>query len=741
MAQPSPSSAAPRQFAAWLSFAGFALLALLAYWPCLRGELLWDDPAHVTRLGLQNLRGLARIWFEVGATQEYYPVLHSAFWFEHRLWGDAVMPYHVLNVLLHAANAALLASLMRRLGATPRVAWLGGALFTLHPACVESVAWITEQKNTLSLLFYLAAAQAYLDFAAKGGARRWLTAWILFLLALGAKTMTVTLPPALVVVAWWRYEKLEWRRDVRPLVPWFVTALLAGLVTSHVESSIVGAESVVPDLSLWHRVLLAARIFWFYIGTLLWPANLTFFYPLWDVAKEASGWIAGLVSGVALLALACACRHRSRAPLALLLLYGGTLFPVLGFFKVFGFSFSYVADHFPYLAIPIAIGAAAAGLRSLWNRITAPSALGTGLAVALVLGLGALTFRQSSLYQSDLVLFRANVAANPSSWMGHHVLAHALAKLPDRRAEAIEHYRRAMALSDRPEPRAALAALLVQEPGNREEAIRLLEEALRNRPTYAEAHVTLANELMADPSRRPGAIAHYETALRLRPKFGLALVGLAQALAQTPGRETEAIVRLEEALRVMPDVVPLHFHLANVLASQPSRALEAIAHYRQVLQLDPGSSLVHYNLANVLARTGDAGAAVEHYEAALRAEPNSAEIHANFANALATLPGRLPDAFTHYQRALELNPTLPWVHYNVALQLSRAAELADDALQHVEEAVRLKPDYLEALNLLGILHAQQGRPDQARAAWQRALQVDPNFEPARRNLGVLDARR
>jgi protein O-mannosyl-transferase len=685
------------------------LLAVLAavtfaiYAPCLSGDFLWDDPAHVTRLGLQDWRGLGRIWFEIGATQEYYPVLHSAFWIEHRWWGDAPLPYHVVNVLLHLGNCVLLAAVLRRLFAglgrpLPKWGplggeWLAAALLAVHPACVESVAWITEQKNTLSTLLSLAATWCWFGFVARGGARRYAVALGLFLLALGAKTMTVTLPPAFLVIAWWKHGRLDWRRDLRPLLPWFAAAVLAGLVTARVEGDFVGADQVVPDLSLVQRTLLAARIFWFYVGTLLWPAKLTFFYPLWDVAREATGWVPHLLAGVGILGAAWWARRRDRAPLALLLLYGGTLFPVLGFFKVFGFSFSYVADHFPYQAIPIGLAGLALVL-ARWGR-AAPGVILVVLAV--------LTFRQSGLYRSDLVLFQANVATNPSSWMGHHVLAHALARAGDR-AGAMAHYRRAIELSNRPEPRAALAALLVREPGFRDEAIGLYEAALRVRPTYAEAHVGLANELVVEPARRADAIAHYETALQLRPKFGLARDNLALALAQVPGREADALPRLEEMLRLAPQNPAAHFHLGNVLLR--------------------------------LRRPIDA---IPHYEAALQAQPESAEIHAALANALATSPARLAEAFTRYERALELDPTLPWVHYQVAGHLAAIPEMAGDALKHASEALRLQPEYVEALNLMGVLHARAGRVDEARAAWNRALQIDPGFEPARRNLGRLDS--
>ena len=119
--------------------------ALVAYLPALRGDLLWDDNMHVTRADLRSLHGLWRIWFDLGATQQYYPLLHSAFWLEHRIWGDAVLYYHLTNVALHAASACLVVMIVRRLSLPG--AWLAGFVFALHPVCVEAVAWISEQKS------------------------------------------------------------------------------------------------------------------------------------------------------------------------------------------------------------------------------------------------------------------------------------------------------------------------------------------------------------------------------------------------------------------------------------------------------------------------------------------------------------------------------------------------------------------------------------------------------------------
>jgi hypothetical protein len=244
----------------------------IAYWPALQGALLWDDERHVTRPDLQSLHGLWRIWSELGASQQYYPVLHSAFWIEHCIWGDSVLGYHLVNVLLHSVSAYLVMRIMRRLSLPG--AWLGGLIFALHPVCVEAAAWISEQKSTLSAVFYLAAALVYLDFAqldnygldyhdTRGKRRYWLAA-ALFVLALASKSVTATLPAVLLVIIWWRRGRLEWKRDVLPLLPWFAVGAPAGLFTAWVERTIIGANGAVFALTLPQRFLLAGRVIWFY---------------------------------------------------------------------------------------------------------------------------------------------------------------------------------------------------------------------------------------------------------------------------------------------------------------------------------------------------------------------------------------------------------------------------------------------------------------------------------------------
>ena len=284
-----------------------------------------DQPA------LRSWHGLYRIWFDLGATQQYYPLLHSVFWIEHKFWGDATLGYHLVNILLHAMAALMVAAVLRRLEVPG--AYLAAAIFALHPVRVESVAWITELKNTLSAVFYLGAAMLYLRFDQERKKPYYAGALVLFVLGLLSKTVTATLPAALLVIFWWQRGRLSWKRDVLPLVPFFVLGAAAGLFTAWVERKLIGAEGAAFDLTFIERFLIAGRVIWFYLGKLFWPADLIFIYPRWHVNQAV--WWQYLFPAAALLlaAVLWGLRRRWRGPLAGLLFFRWNAVPGAGFLQ------------------------------------------------------------------------------------------------------------------------------------------------------------------------------------------------------------------------------------------------------------------------------------------------------------------------------------------------------------------------------------------------------------------------
>ena len=605
----------------WPPFAVFALVlmaTLVAYSPCLKGDFLWDDLGHVTSPALQSWSGLARIWFEPGVTQQYYPLLHSAFWLEHRLWGDATLGYHLINVLWHATAACLLIAFLRRL-AVPG-ALLAGLLFALHPVCVESVAWIAEQKNTLSTVFCLASALAWLRFEGDRRPSRYAIASLWFLAALFTKTVTATLPAALLVVAWWRRGRLSWRDDVRPLLPWLALGLAAGLGTSWFERTQIGASGGDFKLGGVERGLLAGRVVWFYLGKLLWPAGLTFFYPRWTIdATVAWQWLFPAAT-LAALAAGAWWSKRDRSPLAAMLLFGGTLAPVLGFVNVYPFVFSYVADHFQYLASLGLIAFLAAAATQGFARLAWPRWSGPAVAIAVLFLLGVLTWRQSRMYRGVFTLYETTLTHNPASWVAHLNLGTALDDA-GRPLESLPHLRRALELKpDFPETLNSLGTVL-NHLGRSEEARPLLEQAVRIQPRFAAAHNTLGVALMALGQTDAG-LAAFQRALEIDPNLTLVRVNLGWALANS-GRLSAAIGQFEQARRQQPDLPSTEFKFGLAYAMH-DRLPEALPHLTRAVELQPDDAQMRYVLGSALLELGRTAEAAEQFEAALSLDPNHA---------------------------------------------------------------------------------------------------------------------
>ncbi len=563
-----------------------------AYLPALSGVFIWNDADYVTAPALRSLDGLARIWTEPGATQQYYPLLHSAFWFQHRLFGDNPLGYHVVTILLHAGSAVLFALVLRRLfagnGAVPAgAAWLAALLFALHPVHVESVAWITEQKNTLSLAFYLAAALAYLGFDEMRRPRTYAAALALFVLSLLCKTVTATLPEALLVVFWWKRGRLDWRRDFLPLLPWLVLGVGAGVFSSWIEKAYVGAQGADFDLPLMARPLVAGRAVWFYAGQLVWPMGLNFIYPRW-IVDPAVWWqwlfpLGVLAAAAALWAL----RSRTRGPLAALLIFVGSLSPALGFVNLYGARYSWVWDHWQYLPDLGMVALGGAGLAAGW-RLVAPGLawLGTGLAAAFAIVLGALTWAHCGMFHDNETLYLTTLEHNPGSWMAHNNLGLAWAKIPGRLDDAVAQYQEALRLKpDIAETHTNLGNAWSETPGRLNDAIAEYGEALRLYPDYPDAHFYLANA-MVQTGRIPEAIHHYEEALRIEPDLAEVSNNLGMILCRT-GRTQDGMRRIEAAIRMQPNYAPAHFARGAALL-QIGRREEAAAEYEKVLELRPG---------------------------------------------------------------------------------------------------------------------------------------------------------
>jgi tetratricopeptide (TPR) repeat protein len=669
-ASPATSRVAPEAVAAsggpgfdrtfWLVAAVLVPVTLLVYQPAWHGAQLWDDNGHITRDSLRSLSGLWRIWFEPGATQQYYPLVHTAFWVQAQIWGDATTGYHLVNIALHAVSACLLIAILRRLDV--RGAFVAGVVFALHPVHVESVAWITELKNTLSGVFFFASALAYLRFDVERGRAAWMAALGLFLAAILSKSVTATLPIGLLVVLWWKRGRIEWARDVAPLVPFVMAGVAAGAMTVWVERTLIGAEGADFELTIVERVLVAGRAVWFYAATLVWPAHLTFNYPRWQVSPAV--WWQYLYPLAAAVAIAAGWwwRHRSRAPLAAWLWFGVTLAPALGFVNVYPFVFSFVADHFQYLASAglIVLGCGAlVGVASRW--IAPDSRVQVAVAVALAIPLAAIAWRDSHAYVSKPVLYETTIARNPASWLARsNLAAWRLEQTPPDTARALAGLREAVRLNPRRPELQFNLGLALEQSGALEAAAEAYAAGLarlppgRVNPGVARAHESHARVLSV-LGRTEAAAAAFARAIAAGGGGGTADAHLQVGAALLrDGRPAEAVVQFERAMALDPDRSDAHYALGVALADA-GRYEPALVALRQVLSAEPRRADVHFQMGRCHHALGRREDAIASYRAGIAIDPGVADAHNDLGVALAEL-GRYREAVAAFAEAVKLKP-------------------------------------------------------------------------------------
>jgi tetratricopeptide (TPR) repeat protein len=591
---------------------------------------------------------------------------------------------------------------------------------------------MTELKNTLSGVWCVAAALAYLEFDATRRRGPYAIAAVCFAIALLSKTVTATLPAALLVVFWWRRGRLDWRRDAGPLVPFFAMGVAAGVLTAWVERTVIGATGDEFALPAIARVLLAGRALWFYAAKLVWPVDLAFIYPRWTL--DASVWWQYLfpVAAMAAVAVAWAWRRRSRTPLAVMLLFAGILFPALGFFNVYPFRYSFVADHFQYLA-SVPVLAAIASVLTTWRARRLPAPVAGAVAAAVIAApLAVLAWRQAHDYVDAVTLYRATLARNPDCWLCYNNLGQI--QLYGARADVLAA-RTSIEQSLRLNPRNAEAhnnlGFFWQLAGQPVKAASEHEEALRLKPQFPEAVNNLGVALQQQ-GRIEEAAGKYRQAIALQPLYAQAHHNLG-AVLQEMGQVDEAIAHIREAIRINPNYADAHGNLARAY-QRLGRVDDAIVEYREMLRLAPKSIEARNNMGTALEAAGRTDEAIQLYREVLRESPDAVKAHENLGRALLKL-GRRDEALASFREALRLSPDRAAPHYHMGNALQDAGQL-DAAVAEYEQALRFisGPSSAPILNDLGVVLARMGRRDAAIARFREVLRLAPGFPGAEENL-------
>ena len=700
------------------------LFVLLAYTPIWHAGFLWDDDVMLTANPcIVGPLGLKEIWTTSAA--DICPLTTTTLWLEHALWGLVPAPYHLANILMHAACAIVLWRVLRSLRV--QGAWLGASLWALHPVQVESVAWITEMKNTESGLFFLLSILFFVKWLNFGrvayppsrhsGAtaeirsyRAYILSLLLAGLAMASKSSTVILPVVLCLCAWWIERRWNWRNLAR-VMPMLLMSVAASALSIWTQTLQPGLQTDPQWVRPWpQRLATAGDAVWFYLGKLLWPHPLITVYPRWQI--DAGQWISYLpLAGVILLFSILWLNRRPgvaglRACFFAFTYFLVALLPVLGLIDPFISRYSLVFDHFQYLASMGPLALAGAGFA--WSR-------GKGIGVSdFAKNFGELSRAASS----DRSEYRGIGVGTGTSQD----------KLVTWMAPAQRGWR-----APNKESLSGLRGLLC-----RFFFLPLIQTANQIQ-ILASKNLWLRQVLCAGLLSVLGFVTWHRTwayqseemlwrdTIAKNPDCWLGRYNVGNAYMQK-GQLDEAIAQYQKALEINANYADARNNLGNVFFRK-GKLDAAIAEYQRTLAINPNLAETHTNLGNALFQKRQLDAAIEQYGMAVKVNPNYAQAHGNLGVAYFQ-KGQMDAAIAQYQQALIINPNYAEARTNLGNALLRKGQ-PDAAIAEYEQAVKTNPTYAIAHANFGVALLQKGQVDQAITEFEEALRLNPNLRPVR----------
>ncbi len=726
------------------AYAGAFLVLIVAifYFPATRAGFVWDDLIITSLHSISSWEGILQIWLDPVsayfqtdvAENHYWPVVYTTFWVEHKLWGFSPVGYHVVNVLLHIANTALLWRLLVRLSVPG--AWFAAAVFAVHPVHTEPAVWVMGRKDLLSALFYLAAVSMWFRHLESPRRRLYAAVFLFFAAAMLSKSIAITLPVALLIILWWKRGRVA-REDVIRVLPFFLLAFVVGGADFWFYKS-QGLGSF--DYSMVERALLAARSLWFYVGKLIWPVGLAGVYPLWEVrVSDPLGWLCVAATAATLAGLWMLRRRIGRGPLAYFLFFGVTLSPTLGFIDYHHMTYSFVADRYQYLAgIGIIVLFAAGATRLARELPPAAGRVVKGIALMTLVVLGLLTWNQAGVYKDELTFFNHVILHNPRARGAHYNIGLEFYR-QGRVAEAEKYFRRAVEINPRDT-----------------KSLYNLGEILRAQGKYEES------------------LGTYLSVIGIKPESSGAFFGMGNALFEL-GRYSEALSSMRQSLvlGIDPSMVPASHHVMGQALLKMGQNEEAEIQFdlsmESSLAINPGGTEAFMNRAEIFRGQKRCEEALGLYLLALDTDPGHASAYAGMGDCLYRMD-RYREAISSLERAVSLLPDSPMepTLYYLMGQAAAEADWLEEAGAHYESALRVAPHFTEALKRLadlrfgqeryvqalslyrvlvgtgsenakiysniGVALLSTGKASEAIQSFERALSLDPSLESARSGI-------
>jgi protein O-mannosyl-transferase len=660
----------------WIA-AGIALLAFAVFLPATLFEFnTYDDPDFVTanphvQAGL-TAEGFKWAWRSEVA-RNWHPVTMLTHMLDCELSGVRPGWPHLVNVLLHAANAALLFLVLSRMTQTLWRSAFVAALFAVHPLHVESVAWVAERKDVLSTLFWFLTLWAYARYAdgvkfQRSNFKFYALTFVLLAIGLMCKAMLVTVPFVLLLLDYWplrRTKRVSIALLVAEKIPFMALSAALCVVTYSIQRR-GGSVLSVNNLPMSFRVENAFVSYARYIGKMFWPENLAALYlrsgdwPVWGVVLAAA-----LLVTVSSLAV---WQGRRRPWLAVgWFWYLGTLVPVIGIVQA---GMQTMADRYTYVPLIGLFIILAWGGWELAERWGAPR-LAAGVAAGALAVCAALTLRQLTYWKNSETLFTRMIQATPNNYMAHYNLGNVYSRA-GRTADAVTNY----------------------------------EAALQEEPNYADAHNNLGGILL-DQKRYDEALAHYRAAARTNPDY-LHVFNLANALADAASARrdanqfAQAVAAYQQALQFNPNATEAHQNLGMTWQAQGSNG-QALGEFALAARLDTNRLDSWSSLASSCAMQGRMPEAEAAFRQVVRLRPNDWGAYDNLGNSLSS-QNKLDEAIPFYLTALRLNPNDHQSEFNLGLTFMRKG-LRADAEAHFRQALRINPNDTQARRALEQLQA------------------------------------
>jgi len=545
----------------------------------------YDDPEYVSAnpAVTSGLTWNAVSWaFTTGHASNWHPLTWLSHMADVEVFGLNAAPHHVVNFAFHVGSTLLLFWFFNRTTSALGPSAFVAALFAVHPLHVESVAWIAERKDVLSMFLGACTLCAYMRYVRRPNPKSYLLVFGLLALGLMAKPMLVTMPFLLMLLDFWPLGRLRfepgsnWTKLVREKIPLLLLVAASSIVTYIVQKQ--GGSMGLEPIPLATRIANACTAYFVYAWRMIWPANLAVLYP---VSGTPVRWWGAAALGLVVLSVLAIWVHRTRPYITVgWFWFVGTLVPVIGIVQV---GRQATADRYTYLPLIGLFLMTAFGVQDLVAS-SQGGKLGRLIAATMAIAMCMYgTQTQLQYWSNSLALWQHTIDVTSDNALAHNNFGTAL-----------------------------------EDAGEIDKAISHYSDAARIEPMYAEAHYNLAKTILKSGklARAAEADAHLAIALSIKPSFAEAHSALGtHLLAQ--GKIDEAISQLSQAIRLKPEYAVAHNSLASAFAGQ-GRIDEAIAEFLKAVYLDPGYVQAHNNAGILLARQGKTSEAIAQFSEALR---------------------------------------------------------------------------------------------------------------------------